>query len=63
MEMFILSTQNIRFDEKFSEHCNCIASFLAEVCFVCAKEASHRGVSFEHIDNAFLWKIMKSYRP
>ena len=36
MEMFILSTQNIRFDEKFSEHCNCIASFLAEVCFVCS---------------------------
>ena len=35
MEMFILSTQNIRFGEKFSEYCNCIASFLAEVCFVC----------------------------
>ena len=29
----------------------CIAIFLAEVCFVCSKEASHRNVSFEHTEH------------
>ena len=45
------------------EYCSCIAIFLAEVCFVCSREASHQDVSFEHTANAFWWKIMENYRP
>ena len=30
---------------KVSEYCSCIAILLAEVCFVCSKEESHRDVS------------------
>ena len=38
---------------KVSEYFSCIAFFLAEVCFVCSKEASH----------VYWWKIMESFRP
>ena len=51
MEMFLLSTQKIPIRRKVSVYWSCIAIFLAEVCFVCLTEASHRDVSFEHTDN------------
>ena len=37
MEMFLLSTQNIRFGEKNSAYWSCIAIFLAEVCLFAQK--------------------------
>ena len=43
---------------KVSAYWSCIAIFQAEVCFVCFKDVSHRDVSFEHTDNAFLWEII-----
>ena len=60
MEMFLISTQNIRFGKKLVSinNCSSIAIFIAEVCFVCSKEASRRDVSFEHTEQAFWWEIM-----
>ena len=37
MEIFLLSTQNIRFGEKHSAYWSCIAIFLAKVCLFAQK--------------------------
>ena len=37
--------------QNISAYWSCIAIFLAEVYFVCLKEASHRDVSFEHTEH------------
>ena len=50
---------HIRFGEKLVRM-ECIAIFLAEVCFVCSKEASHRDVSFGHTDYT-LWRKISAY--
>ena len=46
-----------------TEHTLMLTKVPAEVCFVCLKGASHRDIPSEHTDNAFWWKIMKSYKP
>ena len=44
-----------------SENCSGIDIFLADICFVCSKEVSHRDVSFEHTEQTFRWVIMKIF--
>ena len=53
MEMFILSTQNIRFGEKLVSIVVVLLFSWKYVLF-----ASRRDVSFEHTEQAFWWEIM-----